>query len=113
MEYTKWLGWRCTVTLKKIFIAGFPKISTRFAAERAFYEGESIHCQAEGLPSPQVNWVYDGSEQNNSLLEITKVETSYQKTYKCVASNTVGNVTKQVKLHVKRKSQATNSLRFD
>uniref|UniRef100_A0A3Q3JS41 Ig-like domain-containing protein n=1 Tax=Monopterus albus TaxID=43700 RepID=A0A3Q3JS41_MONAL len=59
-----------------------------------------LTCEAEGKPSPSFYWTCDGmtmSESTNSLI-IPQVNTSA--TYTCTATNYLGNITKQIHIHM-------------
>lgn len=66
-----------------------------------------LTCEAEGEPSPSFHWTRDGmtmSESTNSLI-IPQVNTSA--TYTCTATNYLGNITKQIHIHVIRNTMTS------
>ncbi|XP_029293944.1 vascular cell adhesion protein 1 isoform X2 [Cottoperca gobio] len=74
------------------------------------HEGHDVtlNCEAEGKPPPVSQWTLDGGmlikKQN---LIITRVNTS--ETYNCSASNYLGNITKQIHVHVIKMIPPTTS----
>ncbi|XP_047427770.1 hemicentin-1-like isoform X2 [Mugil cephalus] len=61
----------------------------------------SLNCEAEGNPPPVFQWTSDGLsvlEEDSDTLNITQVNAS--STYICTAANNLGNITKQIHVHV-------------
>ena len=74
----------------------------------------TLTCNATGNPTPTISWTRNGSPLDNSSrigfsdgkkkLTITDVRRTDSKEYRCVAENSVGNVTSNAaKLDVQRK----------
>ncbi|GBL76511.1 Hemicentin-2 [Araneus ventricosus] len=69
-------------------------------------ENEVIHCEASGVPPPDIKWTYDSAEKGsivtgdassnikilpNGALSLTKIEASMQGSYTCIADNKIGS----------------------
>lgn len=69
-------------------------------------EGDDVTltCEAEGNPPPDFSWTWDGGNilKNTNTVNISQVSTDT--TYNCTASNYLGSVTKQIHVHVIKKS---------
>ncbi|CAK6971163.1 intercellular adhesion molecule 5 [Scomber scombrus] len=74
-------------------------------------EGDNVtlNCEADGNPSPRFRWTNDGVDisENTNNLYINQVNTNT--TYTCTASNHVGNMIKQIHVHVVKTTMATTT----
>ncbi|KXJ83484.1 hypothetical protein RP20_CCG003257 [Aedes albopictus] len=67
-----------------------------------------IHCKAQGTPAPLVHWRIEGSKSDlpesvedvNGTLTFRTVSTDHRGSYTCVASNSQGEITASVQVHV-------------
>lgn len=73
-------------------------------------EGDNVtlNCEAEGNPASVFHWTVDGVNinisENTSNLYINQVNDSAN--YSCTASNYLGNITKQMHIHVAKSTMA-------
>lgn len=67
-----------------------------------------IHCKAQGTPTPSVHWTIEGTkselpdavEDVNGTLTFRSVSTEHRGSYTCVASNSQGEISASVQVHV-------------
>ena len=91
------------------FFADKPK-ATLHPETQTKTEGDNVtlSCVADGNPVPTISWTKDGSSidtsnnskisfsANKTQLSITNVKRTYSGEYRCVAKNSLGNVTSNV-----------------
>ncbi|XP_062535485.1 tyrosine-protein kinase-like otk [Armigeres subalbatus] len=67
-----------------------------------------IHCKAQGTPTPSVHWTTEGTKSDlpdsvedvNGTLTFRTVSTDHRGSYTCVASNSQGEISASVQVHV-------------
>ncbi|XP_069004947.1 vascular cell adhesion protein 1 [Embiotoca jacksoni] len=84
-----------------------PEFNTKNETDEiVVYKGENITltCEAEGNPAPVIHWSGDGLNipEDSNNLTITRINASSN--YTCTASNYLGNITKQIRVHVIQRS---------
>lgn len=81
-----------------------PRIQTAPSLLKALIgQTVTLPCVVQGEPSPEVTWFHNGlpvGVRNTSPLVIRRVGLADQGTYKCVARNSAGQETLEIKLEV-------------
>lgn len=81
-----------------------PRIQTAPSLLKALIgQTVTLPCVVQGEPTPEVSWFHNGlpvGVKNTSPLRIQQVSLSDQGTYQCVARNSAGQETLEIKLEI-------------